>query len=79
MVKPETFFDIYEKTKPTEVKVEEPKEDKLFESEEKVEVPEQKITLPEGFEENLINKIASAVLEKIKPQEGSNDGSRADS
>lgn len=70
MIKPETFFDLYEKTKPVEVKVEQPKEETLFEPEKSEVKPEQKFELPEGFEENLINKISSAILEKLQPTQG---------
>lgn len=70
MTKPETFFDIYEKIKPVEAKVETPKEETLFEPETPTEPKtEQIVTLPEGFEENLVNKIATAVLAQLKPNE----------
>lgn len=70
MTKPETFFDIYEKTKPVEAKVEVKKEETLFEPETPPESKsEQTVTLPEGFEENLVNKIAAAVLAQLKPNE----------
>lgn len=62
--KPKTFFDVYEEFKPEEVKVEAPKEETLFEPE-KPETPPQTITLPENFEQDLINKITSAIMEKI--------------
>ena len=78
MTKPKTFFDIYEETKPTEVKVETKKEETLFEPEKNEDAPDQKITLPEGFEENLINKITSAIMEKIKPQEVGENGNGSD-
>ena len=70
MTKPETFFDIYEKTKPVEAKVEVKKEETLFEPDTPAESKsEQTVTLPEGFEENLVNKIAAAVLAQLKPNE----------
>lgn len=70
MTKPETFFDIYEKTKPVEAKVEVKKEETLFEPDTPTEPKsEQIVTLPEGFEENLVNKIAAAVLAQLKPNE----------
>ena len=62
--KPKTFFDIYDEFKPEEVKVETPKEETLFEPE-KPETPPQTVTLPENFEQDLINKITSAIMEKI--------------
>ena len=74
MVKPETFFDIYEKTKPVEVKVEQPKEETLFEPEKPEEPKQQTYTLPDGFEENLINKITTAIMAQMKPAEGEANG-----
>lgn len=75
MNKPKTFFDIYDELKPAEVKVEKPKEEALFKPEEpKVEEKEQTIALPEGFEENLINKISAAVIAKMQSsQDGGNE------
>ena len=67
--KPKTFFDIYEETKPKEVVIEKPQEEALFKPEEPKEEVKQEntFTLPEGFEENLVNKITAAILEKIQP------------
>ena len=57
-----SFFDIYEEIRPKEVLVENKEsEDKLFNIEEKKET----VTLPEGFEENLINRISQAVINQI--------------
>lgn len=74
MTKPETFFDIYEKTKPVEVKVEKPAEETLFKPEVPEEPKQQTYTLPEGFEENLVNKITAAILEKMQPASEGGDG-----
>lgn len=63
MTKPKSFFDIYEETKPAEVLVENKENDeKLFTPEEE---KKETFTLPEGFEENLINKISQAVIQQI--------------
>ena len=71
MTKPETFFDIYEKTKPTEVIVEQPKEDKLFEIEEtKPENESVPVQLPEGFEDALVKKITNSILASLQKDEG---------
>lgn len=63
MTKPKDIFDIYDETKPTEVLVENK------ESEETLFTPEEEkhdtVTLPEGFEENLINRISQAVIQQI--------------
>lgn len=59
----DNVFDMYEKTKPTEVKVVEKKEDKLF------EIPKENenraFELPENFENNLIEKISAKILEQL--------------
>lgn len=71
MTKPETFFDIYEKTKPTEVIVEQQKDDKLFEIEEtKPENNSVPVQLPEGFEDALVKKITSSILASLQKNEG---------
>lgn len=70
MVKPETFFDIYEKTKPTEVKVESKKEETLFEPETPTEPTQQTVQLPEGFEDGLVEKITASILAKLSEQKG---------
>ena len=70
------IFAIYEKENP--VVPEEPKQpEKLFEIEEEpakapkqAPVIPQAVSLPEEFEENLVNKITNAILEKLKPTEG---------
>lgn len=73
------IFAIYEKENPV---VEEPPKqpEKLFEIEEEPsKAPEQApvipqaVSLPEGFEENLVNKITNAILEKLKPTEGGDE------
>ena len=62
----DNIFELYEETKPKEVEVK--KEETLFEPEVKEET--QTVTLPEGFEENLINKITEAIMSKLKPEGG---------
>lgn len=63
MNKPKTFFDIYDETKPAEVLVENTENDeKLFTPEEE---KKETFTLPEGFEETLINRISQAVIQQI--------------
>ena len=71
-------FDIWEKEFPPTP--ESPKkEETLFTIEEEAPTePEQapvvqstpQIELPKGFEEDIVNKITNAILEKLKPQEG---------
>lgn len=70
MVKPETFFDIYEKTKPAEVKIETPKEETLFTPEKKEEPNQQTFELPEGFEDGLVEKITASIIAKLSEQKG---------
>ena len=74
MEKPKTFFDYYDEFKPAEVIVEKNDEDKLFNLETEGGNPDNKVTLPENFEENLVNKITAAVLNKINEKGGENDG-----
>ena len=60
----DNVFDMYEKFKPDELVIEKKKEEKLFElpGEEK---QEEKITLPDGFEEALVKKITDSIMEKL--------------
>ncbi len=76
MEKPKTFFDYYDEFKPAEVIVDKHEEEelKLFNLETEGDKPDNKVTLPENFEENLVNKITAAVLNKINEKGGENDG-----
>ncbi len=74
MEKPKTFFDYYDEFKPAEVVVEKHDEDKLFNLETEGDKPDNKVTLPENFEENLVEKITAAVLNKINEKGGENNG-----
>lgn len=74
MEKPKTFFDYYDEFKPAEVIVEKNDEYKLFNLETEDNKPDNKVTLPENFEENLVDKITAAVLNKINEKGGENDG-----
>ena len=65
----DNIFELYEETKPKEVEVK--KEETLFEPEVKEE--NQTVTLPEGFEENLINKITEAIMGKLNKPEGGDE------
>lgn len=76
MEKPKTFFDYYDEFKPAEVIVEKHDDDenRLFNLETGDDNPGAKVTLPENFEENLIDKITAAVLNKINEKGGENNG-----
>lgn len=76
MEKPKTFFDYYDEFKPAEEIVEKKDDDelRLFNLEDEENKPDNKVTLPENFEENLVNKITAAVLNKINEKGGENNG-----